>query len=57
MAMLEESVNLEIESLFEYPHIPIFTEGETNLWDRKEEHITISALECPLAPWVDKCEK
>jgi hypothetical protein len=36
MATLEESVNLGIESLFEYSHIPMFIEGETNLWDKKK---------------------
>lgn len=54
MATLEESVNLRIESLFEYSHIPIFIEGETNLWDRKGEHVTIFVLEWSLAPWVGK---
>lgn len=49
MATLEESVNLGIESLFEYSHIPVFTEGETDLWGSKE-HVTILALEWPLAP-------
>lgn len=46
---LQESVNFKIESLFEYSHIPIFIEGETNLWGSKE-HVTILALEWPLAP-------
>lgn len=42
-------MNFKIESLFEYSHIPIFIEGETNLWGSKE-HVTILALEWPLAP-------
>lgn len=53
MATLEESMKLGVESLFGYSHIPVFIEGETNLWDRKE-HVTILALEWSLAPQVGK---